>query len=542
MPYLGDLTAITLTDEQGRPRHTELAWTDPIHVARSLSVPALEGLHEWLAEATRRVLESRRPEYTPKLPVGISILSGERPCHEQGLRSLMPPSQETDTPLSDDDRPPLPNFELRVLALFPLLARDRALGVLTLGMGPSMRRYLASDLALAEDLAGRAAIALDNARLYRNVQEADRHKNEFLSMLAHELRNPLAPIRNAIQILRKKAAKEPEDLMLHEMIDRQVHHLIRIVDDLLDLSRITRGKIHLQMENVDLAGVIARAVETSRPLIDARKHELSIVSPPQPIRVRGDEVRLAQVVSNLLNNAAKYTEEGGKIEVRTEDGEEMATIRVRDNGMGIPTEMLSSIFELFKQVDHSLDRAQGGLGIGLTLVHKLVEMHDGCVEAFSEGPNRGSEFVVHLPIWRLEPKPAEPEEMNNTAPESTSPAPRRRVLIVDDNADAARSLRMLMEIGGHETHLCYDGHSALSEAERFLPEVILLDIGLPGLDGLEVARRLRAMNLSPRPILVALTGYGQADDVRRSHEAGFDHHFVKPADPQELTALLAALQ
>ncbi|MHB1424188.1 MAG: response regulator [Gemmataceae bacterium] len=533
VPYLGDLTAITLTDEQGRPRHTELAWTDPHHVACSLSLPALEGLHERLAEAIRRVLESRRIEYSPELSSGIFVLSAYRQpsgnCSPWGA----------DAPRSVNNCSPLPSFNLSALALIPLLARDRALGVLTLGMGSSARRYTPSDLALAEDLAGRAAIALDNARLYRNVQEADRHKNEFLSMLAHELRNPLAPIRNAIQLLHTHSSKEPNVVMLHEMIERQVHHLIRIVDDLLDLSRITRGKIHLQMEKIELAGVIARAVETSRPLLDARKHELRIDLPPHPLQVRGDAVRLSQVISNLLNNAAKYTEEGGLIEIRAEHREDFATIRVRDNGMGIPTEMLSSIFELFKQVDHSLDRSQGGLGIGLTLVYKLVEMHGGRVEAFSEGANKGSEFVVHLPIWRKEETQPESVEVGEDAADLSSPAQRRRVLIVDDNADAARSLRMLMEIGGHETHLCFDGHSALSAAEKFLPEVILLDIGLPGLDGLEVARRLRAMNLSPRPMLVALTGYGQADDVRRSHEAGFDHHFVKPADPQALTALLA---
>jgi signal transduction histidine kinase/DNA-binding response OmpR family regulator len=528
VPYLGDLTAITLADELGRPRQTELAWVDPQRGACALSVPALEGLHDQLAEAIRRVLETGYPDYSPEVPPGMP-----------GLPYRLDPSNEA-------LEMPQPNFDLRSFALIPLLARGRALGVLALATGPSQRRYSSSDLALAEELAGRAAIALDNARLYRNIQEADRNKNEFLSMLAHELRNPLAPIRNAIQLLRMRGSKEPETVLLQDMIDRQVHQLTRIVDDLLDLSRITRGKIHLKMECVDMAGVIARAVETSRPLIDSRKHKLTLVFPPEPVHVRGDPIRLSQAISNLLNNAAKYTEEAGRIDMNVEHRDNMVVLRIRDNGMGIPADMLSSIFEMFKQVDRSLDRSQGGLGIGLTLVYKLIEMHGGRVEAFSDGPNEGSEFVVYLPLLIAEEVPPPPNGalLPSLSEAGVSPVvpQRRRVLIVDDNTDAAHSLSMLMEIGGHEVRLCYDGQSALAESETFQPDVVLLDIGLPGLDGLEVARRLRAMNLSPRPMLVALTGYGQADDVRRSQEAGFDHHLVKPADPQSLTALLASMR
>lgn len=529
VPYLGDLTAITLADEQGRPRHTELAWSDEKHGPCALSVPALEGLHERLAAAIRSVLDSGRPDSSSDLPPGIAALPDR----------AVPANGPVDAPQ--------PNFDVRSYALIPLVARGRTLGVLTLGMGPSERRYNSPDLTLAEELAGHAAIALDNARLYRNIQEADRHKNEFLSMLAHELRNPLAPIRNAIQLLRMHGSKETDISLLHEMIDRQVHQLMRIVDDLLDLSRITRGKIQLKIECVDVAGVIARAVETSRPLIDSRRHKLTIVLPPEPLRVRGDPIRLAQALSNLLNNAAKYTEEGGRIDVSVERRDDTMILRVRDNGVGIPVDMLTSIFEMFKQVDRSLDRSQGGLGIGLTLVHKLVELHGGRVEAFSDGPNQGSELVMYLPIWLAEESPLVPNgapypSVSLTSVPSVVVPSRRRVLIVDDNTDAAHSLSMLMEMGGHEVRLCYDGQTALAESETFLPEIVLLDIGLPGLDGLEVARRLRAMNLLPRPLLVALTGYGQADDVRRSHEAGFDHHLVKPADPQELTALLTSVR
>lgn len=538
-PYLGDLTAITLVDERGRLRQTELAWSDPLCGACALAVPTPEGLHEDLVRAIRRVLESGQLEYRPDLTTGTSILSEIRSSCDNSV-------PRGDAPQLGRVSAPQPNFDLSAVVLLPLLARERALGVLTLGMGPSGRRYSSSDLALAEDLAARAAIALDNARLYRNVQESDRHKNEFLSMLAHELRNPLAPIRNAIQLLRLDRSATVNAQAVHDMIDRQVHQLVRLVDDLLDLSRITRGKIHLKIETVDVANVIARAVETSRPLLDARKHELTVDLPFEPLRLRGDPVRLGQVVSNLLNNSAKYTEEGGRIRLGVERENETIRVRVRDNGVGIPEDMLLSIFELFTQVDRSLDRSQGGLGIGLTLVHKLVEMHGGRVEALSAGPNCGSEFIVHLPAL-----PAEANDSTNAdappysleeAPSSAAGGSRLRVLIVDDNADAARSLGMLMEIRGHETRLCFDGQAGLMEAEQFLPEVILLDIGLPGLDGLEVARRLRAMNLSPRPLLIALTGYGQAEDVRRSKEAGFDHHLVKPADPQALTDLLASVQ
>jgi signal transduction histidine kinase/DNA-binding response OmpR family regulator len=519
VPYLGDLAAITLVDEQARLRQTEVAWAQAGSDTRVQSVPAPEGLNERLAQAIRRVLETGKLEYTSQLAPPLSV----------GPNAPRPETAEAGAP-------PLPGFELRGLVLVPLLARGRALGVLTLAVGPSGRRYDSFDLALADDLAGRAAIALDNARLYHNVQEADRHKNDFLSMLAHELRNPLAPIRNAIHILRLRGSDEPEVRAVHEMVDRQVQQLIRLVDDLLDLSRITRGKIRLQTECLDMATVIARAVETSRPLIDARRHELTVMLPPEPIRVIGDPVRLAQVLSNLLNNSAKYTEEGGRIHLSAERDDGKIVLRVRDNGMGIPPEMLSSIFELFTQVDRSLDRAQGGLGIGLTLVHMLVKMHGGRVEAFSAGPGQGSEFVVYLPALA-----EEPPSSNGAARSSAVPTPRSRVLIVDDNMDGARSLSMVLEIAGHEVRTCYDGDTALAEAEGFRPEIVLLDIGLPGMDGYEVARRLRQMPFSPQPLLVALTGYGQAEDVRRSHEAGFNHHLVKPADPETLNNLFASL-
>jgi signal transduction histidine kinase/DNA-binding response OmpR family regulator len=520
VPYLADVGGVTLLEEPASAWRSELAWFSAADQTVHLdSLTGSDGPVDAVRAALERVLDSGAAEVL------------------EGLSVPYPPAAcASDGPASGVASAPREQL-LHSAILLPLQARGRTLGALTLGQGGSGRRFSSADRVLAEDLAARAAIALDNARLYRNVQEADRHKNEFLSMLAHELRNPLAPISNAVHILRLRGSSDPEIHALQEMVDRQVQQLIRLVDDLLDLSRITRGKIGLQMECVNVASVLAHAVETSRPLIEARRHELTMALPPQPLRVRGDPVRLAQVVSNLLNNAAKYTEEGGHIRLTAQHEGGEVVLRVQDNGVGIPPSMLSSIFELFKQVDRSLDRSQGGLGIGLTLVHKLVEMHGGQVEAFSAGANQGSEFVVHLPAVMEEP----PSFPINGAGETTAKPRSSRVLIVDDNSDSARSLSMLLEMGGHEVRTCYDGPSGLAEAEAFCPEVVLLDIGLPGMDGFEVAKRLRQRELSPRPLLVALTGYGQAEDVRRSREAGFDHHLVKPADPEALTALLASM-
>jgi signal transduction histidine kinase/DNA-binding response OmpR family regulator len=520
VPYLADVAGVTLRGESGPAWRSELAWLSPSD--REVCVCSLDG-SEGPTDEVRSALER--------------VLAGGEAEALEGLAVPYPPTACI-APDRRDAGPTGTEEMLHSAIILPLKARGRTLGALTMGQGSSGRRFSLADRALADDLAGRAAIALDNARLYRNVQEADRHKNEFLSMLAHELRNPLAPIRNAVHLLRLRGSNEPELKSIQEMVDRQVQQLIRLVDDLLDLSRITRGKIRLQTEPLNMAGVIARAVETSQPLLDARKHELTIALPPEPLRVQGDPVRLAQVLANLLNNAAKYTEEGGRIRLTAERADGEVVLRVTDNGVGIPANMLSSIFELFTQVDRSLDRAQGGLGIGLTLVHKLVEMHGGRVEAFSAGPNQGSEFVVHLPMLTLSEGHQPPE----LVPSSRADAPRSetrpcRVLIVDDNMDGARSLSMVLELRGHEVRACYDGVSGLAEAEVFEPEIVLLDIGLPGMDGFEVARRLRARPQSPQPLLVALTGYGQPDDVRRSREAGFDHHLVKPADPEALTAL-----
>jgi signal transduction histidine kinase len=423
--------------------------------------------------------------------------------------------------------------------VLPLQARGRVCAALVLSREPSGRRFDPAELSMAETLASRAAVALDNAQLYQDVQEADRQKNEFLSMLAHELRNPLAPIRNAVHVLRLQAEGKPELDWARDVIDRQVKHLVRLVDDLLDVSRITRGKVRLQLEPLSLAAVVAEAVEASNPEIQAREHRLEVALPPGPVWVQGDATRLAQVVTNLLNNAAKYTDPGGRIGLTVGQEESTAVVRVRDNGVGIPGEMLSTVFNLFTQADRSLDRSQGGLGIGLTLVKRLVEMHGGSVEARSAGTGQGSEFVVRLPALAGGEVRAGAAAGGNAPELSGAPC---GVLLVDDNVDAAESLAILLRLGGCAVRVAHDGPSALAAARACPPEFVVLDIGLPGMDGYEVARRLRAEPATRDAVLVALTGYGRDEDQTRSREAGFDHHFIKPVDFAELQKVFEAVR
>jgi PAS domain S-box-containing protein len=384
--------------------------------------------------------------------------------------------------------------------------------------------------------AGLAEDVTDKKEAEAALREADRRKDEFLAMLAHELRNPLAPITSSVQVLNLLGPRDGRLQDARDTIDRQVRHLARLVDDLLDVSRLSTGKVKLQKTPVELAVVLARAAETSRPLIDSRRHELTVAVPDESVWVDADPTRLAQVVANLLNNAAKYTEEGGRIGLAVEREGSEAVVRVRDNGVGIPAEMLGQVFDLFTQVDRGLDRAQGGLGIGLTLVRSLAEMHGGRVTAHSDGAGRGSEFVLRLPALPEPPRPAEPR---GPRPAGRTQAPPRRVLVVDDNVDAAESLAVFLRATGHEVHTAYDGRAALRQAEALGPEVVVLDIGLPGMDGYEVARRLRQQEGLKQPFLVALTGYGQDEDRRRSAAAGFDVHLVKPADPDTLHDLVA---
>jgi PAS domain S-box-containing protein len=371
------------------------------------------------------------------------------------------------------------------------------------------------------------------------LHDAVRHKDEFLAMLSHELRNPLAPIRNSVQILRAMAPPVPELQWARDVIDRQVQQLTRLVDDLLDLSRISSGKITLHKERVELTRIVSSAVEGSRPLIEKWEHELAVDLPPQPVYLIADETRLTQVLLNLLNNAAKYTPGGGHISLTADVADDEVTIRVKDTGIGIPAEMLPHVFEMFTQVDRSLERSEGGLGIGLTLVQRLVELHGGTVQASSAGPGKGSEFSVVLPVTRV--GKGFPGALHSSANGEQPPSLiRRRILVVDDNQDAADTLAMLLRVLGNEVRTAHDGLEAVGAAEAFEPELVLLDIGLPKLDGYEAANRIRAQQ-GQDVVLVALTGRGMEDDRRRSKEAGFDFHMTKPVELDSLQKILSGL-
>lgn len=425
-------------------------------------------------------------------------------------------------------------------AALPLINGDRLLGALFVASDGSDHLV---DWRVLDDLAARAAMALENATLYGSLQseiverraaemelqEAGRRKDEFLAMLSHELRNPLAPIRTALEVIRRVAPPDPKLNRASDIMVRQVQQMTRLIDELLDVARISQGKIVLTREKVDLNAVIAHSVETAQPLVDARGQTLQVLPLAEPVWLQGDFARLAQILSNLLNNASKYSERGTVVRLHASRDGEGAVIRVRDQGIGIDPQLLPRIFDLFTQGSRGLDRSQGGLGVGLTLARRLTEMHGGRLEAASEGVGKGSEFTLRLPCVGLiassDAAPSAPEQ---------PPPPSCRVLVVDDNRDAAQSVASFFELSGHEVRTAADGGEALVAAELFAPEVVVLDIGLPVLDGYEVARRLRQMTGVKEALLLALTGYGQREDRQNAEAAGFNHHFVKPADPMVL--------
>jgi PAS domain S-box-containing protein len=504
VPQFADWCAVDMIEPGGWLRRVAVAHVD------EQKVKLAHDLHERYPPdpaspgGAWNVLRTGQPELVPVITAEMLQATVSDPEYLQALRSL----------------------GLHSYMGVPLMAAGTALGVMSFITSESRRVFTERDLARATDLAARAAVAIRNAELMDALRRADAAKDVFLATLAHELRNPLAPIVNSVALLSRSedpAGALPQAL---RVIRRQTTHLTRLVDDLLDLARINSGKIEMRRELVDLREVLRSAVESSQPLIDQRQHSLAVELPGSPAPVDGDPVRLSQVFSNLLNNAAKYTPPGGRIELRMLVAHGSIQVIVSDTGIGIAPDLLPRIFGLFTQASHASDLDQQGLGIGLYLVNGLVQMHGGRITAESGGAGTGSRFTVSLPLAQV-PATEEP------APQQRAPAAiQRKVLVVDDNADAAETLAQLLEVIGHTPVTAHDAASALTKFDEFQPDVVLLDIGLPDADGYQVARTIRARGGKAR--LVALTGWGQAEDKRRAAEAGFDTHWTKPIDPAQL--------
>ncbi len=437
-------------------------------------------------------------------------------------------------------------MQIASLLIAPIIKAGRLVALLVMA-DTHPREWSTADASLLAQVAERTFFAVESAhaaallsesrdelqRVNAELSAADRRKDEFLALLAHELRNPLAPIRNATEYLRLKAPPDAELQNAREIIERQVKHLVRLVDDLLDVSRISSGKISLRKDRVSLASLVNNAVEASRPLIELENHRLAVTLPAESIYLDADLTRLAQVLQNLLNNAAKYTPPGGRIGLHGEFDGGILTLRVTDTGIGIPDQMLPLVFGLFTQVGRSIEWQTGGLGIGLTLVQRLVELHGGTVEAHSNGPDQGSEFIVRLPAYvHVAESFVPPRQLESTR------APRLRILVVDDNVDAADTLAELLRTSGHDVHTVYDGIAALTAVHSHRADVVLLDIGMPKLNGYDTARQIRANDPESDVLLVAVTGWGQDEDRRRSHESGFNHHLLKPVDLALLERIL----
>jgi CheY-like chemotaxis protein/two-component sensor histidine kinase len=370
------------------------------------------------------------------------------------------------------------------------------------------------------------------------LRELDQRKDEFLATLAHELRNPLAPLRNGLEVMRLASGNADMVAKARSMMERQLSQMVRLVDDLLDVSRVSRGKIELRRGDIELAEVLRNAIETSQPLMTERHHQLIARIPLERIIVNGDLTRLSQVFWNLLNNAAKYTDTAGRVELSVEAGHGKVAVRVKDNGIGIPANMRARVFDIFTQVDHSLEKAQGGLGIGLSIAKRLVEMHGGTIEVRSDGPRKGSEFIVTLPA-RIEADA--PQAQAQVEPSSCSIGPRRRILVADDNPDSATTLSIMLEVLGNEVRIAHDGEEAVKLAREFRPDAILLDIGMPRMNGYDACEKIRRQDGGADAFIVALTGWGQEEDKNRSRAAGFDRHLVKPVEPAMIETLIRGL-
>ena len=506
--HFADWCVFYLVNEHGEVQSIARAHRDPQKEA-PLARLTSENPPDWRVHTpSGRVLQGSGAEYIPAVSQSFLNSIARNDDHRKSLEALAP----------------------RSLIVVPLESRGRTIGIIQLVRSEGRPGFTVEEFEIAQELARRAATAIDNSHLYDELRAADRQKDDFLAMLAHELRNPLAAIDYATQL----AGVSPEQAEnANDIIQRQVRQLARLIDDLLDVSRITRDKIELHKEVIDAATIVNRAAGTARPVIEKQKHEFIVEVAPAEMPLLVDPTRAEQIVVNLLTNAAKYTPEGGQVSLKAyPDGDEVV-IEVRDTGIGIPNEMLPRVFELFTQVNPALDRTKGGLGIGLTVVRRLTEKHGGTVSVASEGLGKGSQFTVRLPRCK------EVARGEHRLIQTPALRPGLRVLVVEDNVDTARSVSLLLEKAGCETKAVHDGAAALESAEAFRPQVVLLDIGLPGLDGYEVARRLRADPKHTCPRLIAVSGYGQTADRDRSKQAGFDHHLVKPVDFNALLTMLA---
>lgn len=506
VPRFADWCAVDLVDGDSL-RRVEVAHVDPSKVELAREIHRRYPPDPNDPRGTWQIARTGQPVLIPEIDDELLVASIDDPVKLKVVREI----------------------GLKSYIGVPLMARDRALGVLTFATSDSGRMFDETDLAIAEDLARRTAVAIENVRLYEEVADAARRKDEFLAMLGHELRNPLAPIRSGLELLELSGAEH--DVV--ELMSGQVDHLVRLVDDLLDVSRIIRGRVQLKRTTVDLADLIRRAVETVRSLTAKANQDLRISLPSPSPKLDADPVRLTQVFSNLLHNASKYGSVGGRISVEATLEGENVVVRVSDDGTGIDADLLPRVFDLFAQSTRTIDRAQGGLGLGLTIVKNLVEMHGGRVSAHSEGRGHGSEFVVRLPAL-IAAKPVaiaiEPAPASNC----------RRILVVDDNVPAAKLLvRLLEKLGRYDIVAAHDGESALVAAQAYRPDLILLDIGLPRMDGHETVRRLRRDPATKDSLIVALTGYGAPENRKNALDAGFDDHYVKPPGVDMLRRILS---
>ncbi len=481
-------------------------------------------------------LENFKPGYL--LPPGVGLVG--RAVAERRALWTSDILEEPSVVLTADFRRGLAGAGLHAVLAVPLQVKDEVIGAISTAH-PEIRTFSQAEIDLLQAFADQAALAMRNVQLFAREQTAraeaeaaSRAKDQFLALLAHELRNPLAPIVSAAAVLRRPGAPPAVVEQSAGIVERQAKNLARLLDDLLDVSRITRGRIELRLQTLSIADAVTSALEATRPLVDERQQTVSVSLPALPVNVQADPARLEQIIVNVLNNASRYTAPGGRIGViaSAEGGE--AVLRIRDTGIGMAADVLPRIFDLFVQGDQSLAHTSGGLGIGLTLVHRLIALHRGRVSAHSEGLGRGSEFTIALPLSH---QPAAGGAPVASLPERS---PAAAVLLIEDNADARQSLRTLLEHEGHRVEEAADGAGGLARAEATRPDIVLVDIGLPGIDGYEVARRIRSQR-GAAPILVAITGYGQADDRRRSLEAGFDAHLTKPVSPDHLAHVLARL-